>query len=91
MPRHDDFKDDDDLDDLDERDDPDSFDADPSSVDTTPCPTCGKHVYEHAQRCPHCHSYISREGAPAARRWPWWIWAGILLALLGSLPWLFFH
>jgi len=85
MAWRDDFEDDEDVGD---EEDPDSVDANSDdSVDTRPCPYCGKPVYEQAELCPHCRSYISREDV-SNRRWPWWVWAGIVLAILGSIPWL---
>lgn len=68
---------DDDDPELDE--DPDESDVDENDeADTRPCPYCGKQVYEHAELCPHCKSYISFENT-ASRR-PLWIWiTGIVL------------
>ena len=54
-----------DDDDLDEREDPDEsekgFDDEPEEM---PCPYCGEPVYEQAEICPHCRSYINLEDAP---------------------------
>lgn len=98
MPRaQDDFgfdpdDDDDDNDVLSERDDPadadmDDPDGDDDDAETDPCPYCGKPVYTGAELCPHCRSFISFEDAP--RRRPWWIWAGLILAL-AALLWVVF-
>ena len=78
------FDEDDDGPGVSDREAPDPSDMDDSDdedEDTTPCPYCGKSVYEQAEVCPYCHNYISREDA--ARRYPWWIWVGIALCLLG--------
>jgi endogenous inhibitor of DNA gyrase (YacG/DUF329 family) len=56
--------------------------------ETVPCPYCGAEVYEDAERCPHCESYISREDAPARK--PWWIAWGVFVCLLIVLGWIFF-
>jgi hypothetical protein len=87
--------DDDDQDDSIDREapDPSDMDADDADdanhdddVDTIPCPYCRKPVYEQADICPHCGSFISREDAP--RRRPWWVWLGAVLAFLAVLYWL---
>src|SRR5262249_31974073 len=76
------YADDDDDDDcgLSERDDPQESDQDPGEyddeVEEVPCPYCGEPVYEQAEICPHCRSYVSREDAPR-RPVPRWIWVGV--------------
>lgn len=79
--------DDDGNDVLSDRDAPDPSDVDDSDSDdeTIPCPYCGEPVYEGAELCPHCRSFISFEDAP--RRHPWWIWIGVGLALAAMLWW----
>ena len=67
----------------DDRDLPDPSDTDTpgdETDDTVPCPYCGREVYESAERCPHCGSYVSDEDAPRRRR-PWWLVAGVVLCL----------
>jgi hypothetical protein len=71
---------DDELDDSDYPDEPEDDDA-----ETIPCPHCREPVYEEAQRCPHCGSYLSREDAP--RRRPWWLIVGVLVCLAVVLRW----
>ena len=66
---------DDELPDASDVDDPDDEDV----AETVACPYCREPVYEAAERCPHCGSYISSEDAPLRR--PWWIVAGVLLCL----------
>ncbi len=77
MPFHDDRAD------LDpgEYPEPDEEDSD----DTVPCPHCRKPVYEGAERCPHCETYLSAEDAPTRR--PWWVLVGALLALTVAVLW----
>jgi hypothetical protein len=56
---------------------------DASAVES--CPYCGKDVYEGAEMCPHCRSYISEEDAPASRsaaRIPRWMVIVIVAALV---------
>lgn len=71
----------------DEPDEADRDDADDADDETTPCPFCGKPVYEQAELCPHCGNYLSTEDAPRHR--PWWIWVGVILCLAGVLLWFF--
>ena len=79
----------DDGDEADEGDEPDDESAGGDSVDTLACPYCGKAVYEGAEVCPHCRSYISEEDQPARRR-PWWILAAVGLTLAAIvLHWVF--
>ena len=80
MPHHDDDSDDD-------RDLPNEFDTDDDSddPDTIPCPYCRRPVYENADLCPHCKSYLSEEDAP--RRHPWWLIAGVIVCLVLVLLW----
>lgn len=45
--------------------DPLPQDQDPSKeANEAPCPFCREMVSEHAEVCPHCGSYLSREDAP---------------------------
>ncbi|MFT3785539.1 MAG: hypothetical protein QM770_05170 [Tepidisphaeraceae bacterium] len=73
----------------------DSFDEDPSdeqewdesdvdeSVDTFPCPYCKTEVYEHADICPACGSFVA---FPASSSRPKWILvtAILLIAVMGG-------
>lgn len=63
---------------------PDSDDGD----DTAPCPRCRRPIHADAVRCPNCREYVT-PGAAERRPKPWWIWAGIVLALLVMLMWAF--
>lgn len=55
----------------------DDWDDDDDS-ETLPCPECGVPVYEDAERCPHCGSYITHSTSLWAGR-PWW-WTALGLA-----------
>ena len=69
---------------------PDASDVDDNEdddgVDTVPCPYCHRPVYEHADICPHCRSFLSFEDAP--RRRPLWIFVAAMLALIGAGWWI---
>jgi hypothetical protein len=79
---------------LSDREDPDpsdqdgdgEYDDDDDDDETVPCPYCRKPVFEGAELCPHCKSYISIEDTPP-RRVALWIWAGVILCLLVVLIW----
>ena len=72
---------------LDEREDPEPSDIDDDDdAETIPCPYCGKDVYEQAELCPHCGSYLSREDAPPTRLR--WAVAVIVAFLVIALIWI---
>jgi hypothetical protein len=79
------YRDDDiaDTTDFDGGDLPDPSDIDASEdegiAETVLCPYCRDPVYEAAERCPSCGSYLSTEDAPC--RNPWWLVAGVVLCL----------
>jgi hypothetical protein len=70
---------------LDDSEMPDDSDVpnDDDSVDTVPCPYCRKPIFEQAEVCPHCGSYISMEDAPSRK--PLWIVIStvVILAAIG--------
>ena len=76
------------------RDDPDEADQDPADnydeVEEIPCPYCGKPVYEQAELCPHCESYISDEDAQR-RRVGKWFWLGVIFVLGAVVTWVLFN
>jgi hypothetical protein len=76
----------DDEDDLDDSEYPDEPDDDEDDDETVPCPHCFRSVYEGAERCPGCGSYLSREDAP--RGHPWWVVVGVLVCLVVVLRWI---
>src|SRR4051812_19769256 len=88
MPYRDSYSDVEDEDDDREAPDPSDMDSDDDAddePDTVPCPYCRRPVYEGAELCPHCRSYLSDEDAP--RRTPWWLIAGVAVCLAVVLLW----
>jgi predicted nucleic acid-binding Zn ribbon protein len=72
---------DDDEEDLDDSEAPDDADLDDAdAADETPCPLCGKVIYEQAQRCPHCGSFVSAEHL--RNRKPLWFVVGLIVCLI---------
>ena len=63
----------------DESDTDDEDDEAADTSDTVPCPYCRRSVYEFADLCPYCGSFISQADAPT--RHPWWIVAGVFVCL----------
>ena len=61
-------------------DEPDEADRNDEPAEVT-CPECGRRVYEEAERCPYCGSYISLDDAPGNKPW-WWITAVVVVILL---------
>jgi predicted nucleic acid-binding Zn ribbon protein len=61
---------------------------DPADSVETPCPACGKPVYEDTDKCPHCGEWISPLGE-AERRSRTWFWPVIvtLLIILVLVAW----
>ena len=89
MPRRRDYELEDDPDDLD--DDPAEADTDADDGDeeseTVRCPYCRAAVYEGAEMCPKCGSYISEEDAPAGRP-AWAVVVAVALLLAIIIGWL---
>lgn len=79
----------DDADDLDDREfpDPDYEDTPDPASDTVPCPFCREPVYDNAERCPHCGSWLFYEG-PAPRDKPWWLLGGVAVCLVVVILWI---
>ncbi len=66
--------DDDDDENPDADDQDDDFDADDDEeTSVVPCPSCGADVYEEADRCPHCGSFIDPTAAPRRDKPGWWV------------------
>jgi predicted nucleic acid-binding Zn ribbon protein len=77
-------------DDLDDRELPDGSDQDDDedgSVDTVKCPSCGRQVYEGAQRCPYCGEYISREDPRRPAPPPLWFVVGVIILIIALFVW----
>jgi hypothetical protein len=66
-------------DDLDEREFPDEDydDADDESP-TRECPRCGADVYEDAEQCPLCSTWLTADTSPWSGRAWWWVALGLL-------------
>lgn len=58
----------------------DEFDDDA----TIECPECGRPIYEDAERCPHCESYVVAGQAGDKPR-PLWITITVLLCIYAML------
>jgi uncharacterized paraquat-inducible protein A len=67
-----------DTDSLDEEFTPDDND----SVDTRTCPQCRIDVYEHAERCPKCGTYLSKESNSSIPRWAYVAAIVVLIAMV---------
>ena len=92
MPYHEEDEDDEDDRDLPQAADMDDEDAeDDGDDDLVPCPYCGKLVYDGAEVCPYCKSYLSAEDAPPSRK-PVWLTVGVLVCIaLVLLVWVLTH
>jgi predicted nucleic acid-binding Zn ribbon protein len=55
---------------------------------TSPCPHCGKMIYEDAVRCSECGQYLSKEDAPSSPK-PAWVLVGVAVCFLIVLFWIF--
>lgn len=70
-------------------DDPDEDwsddDEDDGDSETVPCPSCGAEVYEDAERCPSCESYLVHSTRAWTGKPAWWILLG--LAGIGAVLW----
>jgi hypothetical protein len=79
----------DDTDELDRREwpEPDPNDDSEEYADTIPCLFCKKPIYENAEWCPHCHSYLFYDASSVGRK-PWWFLGGVAVCLLIVLFWI---
>lgn len=69
-----------------DEDDEDQGWAEYDEAATVECPSCGEEIYEDAQRCPHCGSYVSQEDAPLRK--PLWIVLGTAVCLYVVYRWI---
>ncbi|MEX0937150.1 MAG: zinc ribbon domain-containing protein [Pirellulales bacterium] len=60
--------------------DEDGWSADDHSMaaDTLPCPECGEEIYEEAERCPYCGTYVIFHSSVWAGRSTAWIVLGLV-------------
>ena len=87
MPRQSSWDDDDDDRDWSSGDDDhDPVDSDDDDASTYPCPACGRQIYEEADACPYCGEYLNF-GGTLGFKYPWWVYAGAVLALASMLGW----
>jgi hypothetical protein len=65
---------DEDVDDIDDDDDSggDDYDGDDETL-TRECPRCGADVYEDAEQCPLCGTWLTTETSPWKGRAWWWV------------------
>ena len=82
------YDEDDDREAPDDSDTEGSGEFDDASVDTIECPYCGKAVYEQAELCHHCGSYLSIEDS-APRRSVWIIVVVIVCLIMVLVGWVF--
>jgi len=62
----------------------DEVDDPPEEDDVTiPCPHCGKAIYDEAERCPYCESYISKEDRGPTPK-AWWVLVGLAVCLIAA-------
>ena len=52
--------------------------TDDDDSDTIPCPDCGADVYEDAEQCPACGSYIVPASHSLSGRPIWWTVLGLV-------------
>jgi len=57
---------------------PDPPDDEEDDDYTVPCPECGEPVYEDAEQCPYCGSYITSSSHPFEGRPVWWVVLGVI-------------
>jgi hypothetical protein len=53
-----------------------------------PCPHCGEDVYDDAEQCPACGSWITGEERAWTGRPSWFVVLGVIVALLTILTWI---
>ncbi len=82
------YSNDDDEADLDDREFPGPEDVgDDESIETEPCPHCGKPVFEQAEVCTHCRSFISREDSLPRRKPIWFILTVFIIVIAVVTLW----
>lgn len=67
---------------------PDESDMDPSSadsVDLVPCPYCKAMVYEQADVCPECGSFIFHDEESTRR--PRWFFITVIICIIIAFLW----
>ena len=60
----------------------DDADADDDHDNVTPCPSCGRDVYEDAEKCPSCGDWIVSAHVGTGLHWVWLIAAVMALTAM---------
>jgi predicted amidophosphoribosyltransferase len=62
---------------------------DDSCSELVTCPECGDDIYEDAEQCPLCGTYIVHQHSPWAKRPLWWVALGLLgvISVIITLCW----
>ena len=72
---------------------PDEYESDDDATATAVCPNCGAEIYEDAEYCPVCESYVTPDAGASSRRPLWWLLLGLagivatVAALSGFFSW----
>jgi hypothetical protein len=53
-----------------------------------PCPHCGADVFDDAEQCPDCGTWLVRDRRPSTGRPSWFVVLGFLGVLLAILTWI---
>jgi hypothetical protein len=81
MPYHEEDEDEEEDRDLPQAADMDDEDSAEGDEDLVRCPYCGKSIYDGAEVCPYCKSYVSAEDAPPSRK-PVWLIVGVAVCIV---------
>jgi uncharacterized protein (DUF983 family) len=72
----------------DEELDEEDIEADADEETTIPCPHCGGDVFDGAEQCPACGSWITGDQRAVTGRPSWFVVLGVIVALLAILTWI---
>ncbi len=70
----------------DELDDDPEEDADDGTV--VPCPHCGAEIFDDAEQCPVCGSWITADRRASTGKPSWFVVVGVIAAFLAILTWI---
>ena len=56
----------------------DDYETGDDDSETVPCPSCGRDIFEDAERCPWCGDYVVADTSALSGRPSWWIVLGLL-------------
>ncbi len=74
----------------DEWSEPENFDDDSADAeaDESPCPACGRSIYDDAEKCPYCGEWITPPGAAETRSRSWfWPILVVFLVVVILMAW----